>query len=141
MESKNISVVDEGRKSQSNHIKYSGMTLYQVFVEVTKQIDFNSFPPHDRTQVKDIAMIIAEVFRLPAHANVRIGGEDLPAEMVAEVFTMLTSDHVEYVLENLRARKYPIKSMKTYLRTMLYNSVFDITARIENELRAEGVID
>lgn len=143
MESKNIHAeMDTGMKSQSksNQIKYPGMTLLQIYAEVIKQIEYSSFPKPDRKQVQDIAMIIAEIYRLPPYVSVSIGGVDLSALMVAEVYSMITSDHVEYVLENLRTRRYQIKSMKTYLRTMLYNSVFDITARMDNELRAEGVI-
>lgn len=140
MENKNISVdMNAGRKSRSpsSQVKNSEKTLLQIFEEVKKQIGYEYVVLPLRDQVRDIAMIIAEVYRLPASAAVRIDGNDLPAEMVAEVFGMITDEHVDYVLENLKAIRYQITHMKTYLRTALYNSVFEMEARTENEVRTD----
>lgn len=138
MENKNISV-DIGMKSRSSssQVKNSEKTLLQLFESVKTQIDYGHFDLTLRDQVRDIAMIIAEVYRLPASAAVRIDGNDLPAEMVAEVFGMITDEHVDYVLENIKTIRYQITHMKTYLRTALYNSVFEMEARTENEVRTD----
>ena len=82
-------------------------------------------------------MIIAEVMKLPDDAAVRIAGNDLPAEMVALIFDRIEHDHVIEVMRHYQEATYEIKHTKTYLRTALYNSVFEMEARIDNEVRKD----
>ena len=55
--------------------------------------------------------------------NIRIGGEDKPANLVKSVFLKLTSDHIENVMECLDKTCTSIGNMKSYLLTSLYNSI------------------
>ena len=81
--------------------------------------------------------IIAEVKKLPDDAAVRIAGNDLPAEMVALIFDRIEHGHVIEVMRHYQEATYEIKHTKTYLRTALYNSVFEMEARIDNEVRKD----
>lgn len=103
---------------------------------VENKIEIESFG-EDFAQAREIAMIIAEIFRLPEFETVRIGGNNLPAELVAEVYGYIEHEHVAEVIRRYREAKYEIKHTKTYLRTALYNSVFELNARIDNEVRKD----
>lgn len=106
-------------------------------LKLTKaRIELESFSPSDKAFAKEIALIIAEVLRLPETAEIRIDGNKLPSSLVKEVFSMVEREHVENVMTAFRSAKYEIRHKKTYLRTALYNSVFEIESRVENEFRS-----
>lgn len=153
MESKNISrVMDAGIESQSESKSlspyvavpqrgmYAHMSLYQIFINVMEQIDGWAFGEVDQARVRDIAKIIAEVYRMPPTTVVHMNGMDIPAEMIAEAFSMLTHEHVEHVVDNVKLINYQIRNPARYLRAALYNAVFELDTRLDNELRAAGVI-
>lgn len=103
-------------------------------LELTKaRIELDTFSSSDKAFAKEIALIIAEVLRLPETAEIRIDGNKLPSSMVKEVFALVEREHVENVMESFRSAKYEIRHKKTYLRTALYNAVFEIESRVENE--------
>ena len=108
----------------------------QYFRAVESRIEIDAFG-EDFAQAREIAMIIAEVLRLPETASVRIDGNNLPADMVADVYAYIEHEHVAEVIRRYREAKYEIKHTKTYLRTALYNSVFELNARIDNEVRKD----
>lgn len=100
--------------------------------EAKKQIELKYFDSIDADAGEEIAMIIAEVYCLRNGSDISIGGEKVPVDLVAEVYRKLTKEHVEYVLDNFRQASYQIKHVKSYLRTALYNSVFEITSHYAN---------
>lgn len=125
-----------GLKNQSHGHRPVG--LMEVMELIKAQIELDTFSPTDKYFAKEIALIIAEVMLLPETASIRIDGNGLPAGMVQEVYAMLEREHVEGVISAYRRAKYEIRHRKTYLRTALYNSVFETESRIENEFASEG---
>lgn len=125
-----------GIKNQSHGHRPVG--LMEVMELIKAQIELDTFSSTDKYFAKEIALIIAEVMRLPKTALIRIDGNGLPAGMVQEVYAMLEREHVEGVIAAYRRAKYEIRRRKTYLRTALYNSVFETESRIENEFASEG---
>ena len=123
-------------KSGSSQVGHSETKLYEIFAEVQKQIDYDSFLPEDRPLAREIALIIAEIYRLPENADVRIGGITLSAGMVAEAYEQLGYSNVDIVIASFKKITYPVRNIKTYLRTALYNSVFELEARLENSVRS-----
>lgn len=101
------------------------------------QIEIEAFDSFDKKQAEEIALIIAEIYILPETASIRIAGNDLPAEMVSQIFSRLEHEHVEHVIRHYRDVKHEIKFTKTYLRTALYNSIFEIESRITNEVEKD----
>ena len=127
-----------GRESESQSRRVG--SLRETLAEVYSQIDVQYFNGLDEGLVKEIALIIAEIYKLPPTWEVQIDGQKLPAEMVADVYRELTCSHVECVIRGFRGASYKITYKKSYLRTALYNEVFQNDARITNDLRAGGVI-
>lgn len=108
-------------------------------LELTKAgIEIETFSRSDRAFAGEIALIVAEVMRLPETAEIRIDGNRLPAGMVREVYSMLARENVEAVMKGFRNAKYEIRHKKTYLRTALYNSVFELESGVENAFSSEG---
>lgn len=123
-------------KSESSQVRYSGLKLYEIFAKVQKQIDYDSFLPEDHPLAREIALIISEIYRLPENADVRIGGIVLSAGMVAEAYEQLGYGNVDIVIASFKKISYPVRNVKTYLRTALYNSIFELEARLENSVRS-----
>lgn len=128
-------------ESQSGQVQSSisrqPLPLSRLLDNVRVQIEMECFMDSEIDRAEEIALIIAEVAMLPESATVRIAGNDLPTGTVAEIYALLTHEHVARVMENYAKAAYEIKHTKTYLRTALYNSVFELTSRIENRVNAD----
>ena len=111
--------------------------FYEVFENVKDKIEFKCFSVGVREAAEDICLIITEVLKLPPNTLVRIAGNNLPAEMVQAIYHRLSHEHIELVIENFGRATYEIKYKKTYLRTALYNSVFEINAHYQNAVNKD----
>lgn len=115
----------------------TNIPFYEVIEDVKSRIDFDCFNSLEKGQVEEICLIIAEILKLPPEAKVRIAGNDLAADMVATIFHRLTHEHIALVMENYGKAWYEIHHKKTYLRTALYNSVFEIENHYANLVKAD----
>ena len=104
------------------------------------QIDLQEFDRADRALAYELIMIIAEIYSLCPLSPVKINGEKLTAETVSEVYSQLTSDHLKFCIGKFREVKYEIKYRKSYFRTALYNSAFEIESYYENAVRKDGLV-
>ena len=86
---------------------------------------------------RELILIISEVYALDPHDKVRIAGETLPVTLVQEVYRELTKEHVELVADNFDTLTREIKFKKSYLRTALYNSVFELESYWINKINSE----
>lgn len=120
--------------SQSHSQVMSG-SFFEILQNVREQINIECFVESDRSQVNEIIMMIAEMYCLPSDAAVQIGGQKLPASMVKDVYSLLTEDHIREVVANYEKATYQIKFKKTYIRTALYNEVFEHESRFVNGFR------
>lgn len=101
--------------------------------EVQKRIEYSFIRMGDRAQALELCMMIAEVELLPDEYDIQIAGDKLPACMVKEIFEKIGHDHVEMVIENFKNERREIKFKKSYLRTALYHSVFEIESHYINQ--------
>lgn len=120
---------NKGQGFPSRPIKRS---FKETLKAVEDRIEWVALRADQRAAGRELAMIIAEVELLPPDALVRIEGNDLPAEMVAEVYSELTNDHVVLVLDQIAEQRHRIRAIKTYMRTALYNSVFTLDTAYTN---------
>ena len=126
---------NKNHSQNQSQVKRSS-SLSEVCESVKCQIEADCFYKADEPLVNEIALIIAEVYCLPDNLQIRIAGNDLPVCLVSDVYRRLTGEHVETVIDNFRRADYEIKYKKTYLRTALYNSVFEAAAKAENTVRS-----
>ena len=66
--------------------------------------------------------------------TIRIGGQELPTEQVKERLLSLDMTHIDYVLECLQKTSAPVRNIRSYLLTALYNAPATIDAYYENLL-------
>lgn len=121
----------------------SALSFREAIEEAEAQIEPECFECSLRGRVREVCRVIAEIYMLPDGARVKIEGEELPVEAVREVFAQLDDGHVRYSLERFDRYEGRIFAMKPFLRTLLYNSVFEMESHYDNRYnadRAEGII-
>lgn len=123
-----------GRESESQSRRVG--SLRETLAEVYSQIEIEGYS--DTELAREIALIITEVYKLPPTWDVQIDGQKLPASLVADVYRELTWEHVTAVIANFKKADFEIKYRKSYLRTALYNEVFENYSRVVNALTRDG---
>ena len=111
-------------------------SLEKMLMLVGEQIEIGCFSGEERSVAEDIRMIIAEIYLLPENAMVRIDGTDIPCGLVAQVYSRLDGTHVRAVTERFLIIDYPIRHKKAYLRTALYNRVFEQESAEANDFHS-----
>ena len=115
--------------------------LSSVIEAVREQIEADCIPEEYQPIAEEIERIIAEVYMMPESWTVRIDGQPVPATLLKDVYAPLTHAHAKAVMERFAAVPYEIRHVKTYLRTALYNAVFETAARSANEYRKDHPYD
>ena len=111
-------------------------SLEKMLMLVGEQIEIDCFSGEERSVAEDIRMISAEIYLLPEGASVRIDGADIPCGLVAQVYSHLDGTHVRGVTERFLLIDYPIRHKKAYLRTALYNRVFEQESAEANDFHS-----
>lgn len=124
------------RKSGHSQVKSFNTVLQQI----RKQIDIDSFDDQDKDQAEEIALVMAEVMVLSESEKVRINGQEISIQLIQDIYARISNADVLLVIMRYRKVTYEIKHTKKYLRTALYNSVFESRNRIDNEIRAMGMV-
>ena len=57
-----------------------------------------------------------------ARKQIRIAGDDYPAELVKAKFMKLNSSHIEFVLDCMQENTTKIRNIKQYLKAVLFNA-------------------
>lgn len=74
-----------------------------------------------REDVDGVIELIADAL-CSTRDTFRIGGEDVPIQQVKSRFFALERSHLEHLFEGLRATDKPIRNIRAYLLTALYNA-------------------
>ena len=96
-------------------------TLEQVKV----QIDYDCFPFGMIPIANEIAMIIADVFRMRPTDRIKIDDNLRSVTDVQSVYLNLEHEHIVSVIEKFNEIPYRVKRPRLYLRSMLYAEVFE----------------
>ena len=75
----------------------------------------------DRERLDEILDIILETV-CTSRKQIRIAGDDYPAELVKAKFMKLGSSHIEFVMDCMRENTTKIRNIKQYLRAVLFNA-------------------
>ena len=96
-------------------------TLEQVKV----QIDYDCFPFGLIPIANEIAMIIADVFRMRPTDRIKVDDNLRSVTDVQSVYLNLEHEHIVSVIEKFDEIPYRVKRPRLYLRSMLYAEVFE----------------
>lgn len=119
------------------------MSFREAISKAEDQIGFHEYSRQHTCYgiLHDMCRVMAEVYMMAPTATIRINGEDLEAGMVAEVFEEITPEMAEERAEELRGVLPEVKCLKAYLRSALYNKVFEfetaeakVTAEVERNM-------
>lgn len=108
-------------------------TLQRVKEQINIKYFVREYEKDEVRQIIEFCNIIADVLTLPPQALIVIEKEQRQASTVQEVYQQLDERHLEIVLENFNRVTYKIKHPKTYLRSALYNSYFELESVCTNE--------
>ena len=103
------------------------MSFKEAITKAEDQIGFHEYSRQHTCYgiLHDMCRVMAEVYMMAPTATIRINGEDLEAGMVAEVFGEITPEMAEERAEELQGVLPDVKCLKAYLRSALYNKVFE----------------
>jgi len=77
--------------------------------------------PLQAKEIHELYELIIETLASSKH-YFRIAKEDMPHNIVKNAFFNLYTEHIEYILDNLRKNTSKVKSIKSYLLTALFNA-------------------
>ena len=113
----------------------SRLSYAQAVEKAKRQISFDYFREGDRALAEEILKIIAEVFMLWDATPVKIAGLQIDGYILKQIFEQLHEEHLQLVIDNFHRIDYIVNHKKAYIRTALYNSVFEIEAHCENSVK------
>ena len=100
---------------------------------ITKAEDQIGFGGYDRRHpcygiLHDMCRAMAEVYMMSPATKIKVNGEELEAGMVADVLEQVTEDMAVERAEELLDVIADVTCLKAYLRSALYNKVFEFEA-------------
>lgn len=110
------------------------LSFREAFRRAARQVELTCSDVGEKGALRELCYIIAEVYIIDPDSKVRISDEILDAYLVQEIFGELTLEHLRLVRDNFRDKIELVKNKRAYLRTALYNSVFEIQAHYTNLL-------
>ena len=128
------------RENISETVRQSVRSSFTDLVRMAaEQIDLREFAlgrPALADQARELCAIMAEVYAMHSDTEITINGERLYAGLVSDVFKCIGYEHAELVLDNYNRATYSIRNKRLYLRTALYNSVFELASSIANDINS-----
>jgi hypothetical protein len=111
-------------------------SVFNMLEKVMLQVDYHCFAETRFNYIdplyKELCLIIAEVLISDPASAVKINGVFTNLSIVQEVYSQINNDHLRLVFNNFNNVSTHVFSKKAYLRTALYNSVFELEASVVN---------
>jgi hypothetical protein len=112
---------------------------------ITKAEDQIGFREYSRLHscygiLHDMCRAMAEVYMMSPTTKIKVNGEELEAGMVADVLEQVTTEMAEIRAEELRETIAGVTNIKAYLRSALYNKVFEFEAaevKLEEQVKRD----
>lgn len=123
------------KKSQSARLSFR-----EAYRRAAAQTEMRACTDSRKGMMAELCYIMAEVYMIDEKSKIAVGGEPLDAYLVKEVFEELRYPHLEMVTDNFERETKYIKNKRAYLRTALYNSVFELEAHYTNLVKSDGVV-
>ena len=116
----------------------AGQSIFEMLQRVMVQVEFHCFADLRLNCIdplyKELCFIIAEVLVLSHDSIIKINGSNVCAHLVQEVFSQINNDHVRLVFNNFHNVSQHVHNKRAYLRTSLYNAVFEIESHYVNAI-------
>jgi hypothetical protein len=115
-----------------------GQSFFKAMGHVLTQVEYHCFADLRFKRIdplcNELCLIIAETFVLRPDSVLKINGNAIDAPVVQEVFFQIRNHHVRLVHDNFYKVSKPVYNKKAYLRTALYNAVFEYESQFVNDM-------
>ena len=119
----------------------TGHSIIMMLEQVMMQVQYHGFTDLRRNRIdpfyKELCLIIAEVFVMDQNSVIKINGSNCYVHLVQEVYSQIRHDHVQLVFNNFNNVTQRIINKKAYLRTALYNAVFEFESQYINDMQCD----
>jgi hypothetical protein len=106
--------------------KNKNPNLFALRDDILDYLNLNSLDSFDWLPVySEIALIIAEIYICHPKQQYSMAGQVYDAEFIRNAFDGLERQNIEFVIDNIINYKSEIKNKKSFIRTALYNSLFE----------------
>lgn len=116
------------------------LSFREAYRRAATQTEMQACTDSRKGMMAELCYIIAEVYMINMDSKIAVGGEPLDAYLVKDVFAELRYPHLEMVTDNFERETKYIKNKRAYLRTALYNSVFELEAHYTNLVKSDGAV-
>lgn len=112
--------------------------------QVRNNIDYFELSEGYETNIEQLDEIVDLMVETlcSARPTISVAGDSLPASLVKERLLKINSQHIEYVMNSLKANTTPVRNIKRYLLTVLFNAPATIdnyyTAQFQHEYYGGG---
>ena len=107
-------------------------TLERVF----QQVEFHCFADLPTRRIdplfRELCLIISEVYIMNPDSLIKVNGSAMPLYLIQDVYSHLRNEHIRLVYTNFQDVSCKVYNKKAYLRTSLYNAVFEIESHFIN---------
>lgn len=119
------------RLSSNQSLGYNEIVAY-----LKTSLDFTTLQknPKFKDKLEDWIFIIAD-YLSPKNSNIQIGQSYIPKDVVTNRMMQITQYNIEQVIDNLSSVERPIKNIKPYIFSSLYNSIGTLDTEIELDLQ------
>lgn len=114
-------------------------SLSSLFEQVKLRLDLDEQGNVDGFH-QELCLIITEIYAMRPDSYIKISKNFILARIVQGVFAKLTFEHLQMIYDNFKCIDYPIYNKKLYLRTSLYNSVFEFDSHYTNLVRIDAAV-
>lgn len=131
------------------------ITFREAMSISAKQINLDGFLLRDRGEFPEykyiwvqgddyklantLCMVMSEVYMAAPHHVMYVGGIAMEADQIQTVYRELTHDHVVCLIGKIKNSKgNVVKYQRPYMRTMLYNIVFEYEVQIQAGMDADS---
>ena len=109
-------------EQSNNNLSFSEDGYDEIRERIEEQLGYDYLcEVRDKGKVDEIITLICDTLCSDSK-TVRIGGCDMPMSVVKSRFSKLDEEHICYVIDCFEENKNPVKNVRAYLLTSLYNS-------------------
>ena len=107
---------------EDSHI-YQSINYNQAEEQIKDQIEYEVLiERYSEGVLQEIVHLLADML-CSGKEQIRIGQRSIPLSTFIQRISLLTAEHIEYVIEKLEKTPNKIHNMRAYLLTVLYNSI------------------
>ena len=116
-------------------------SIFMMLDKVMLQVEYHCFADLRFKRIdpffKELCLIIADVLLSYPDSVIKLNGQYICTKLVQDVFSQIRNRHLLLVFNNFHNVSHRILNKKAYLRTALYNAVFEFEAHFINDV-AQG---